>query len=81
MNERDFVYWLQGFFELTDTDKLSEAQVKMIKAHLALVLERKTAELTPAEVEQRFVDGLKVPKGIEIKPNRFDLPDLSKRYC
>lgn len=37
MTSRDFCYWLQGHFEIADTDKLSEAQVKMIKRHLALV--------------------------------------------
>lgn len=45
MTSRDFVYWLQGFFEITDANhgnhsrsyKLDEAQVDMIKRHLALV--------------------------------------------
>lgn len=37
MTSRDFCYWLQGHFEIADTNKLSESQVKMIKRHLALV--------------------------------------------
>ena len=53
MNERDFVYWLQGFFELTDSKKLTEAQVKMIKEHLALVLEKETPALDNSEEQHR----------------------------
>lgn len=42
MNERDFFYWLQGFFELAGTNTLSEKQVEMIKEHMTLVAEKKT---------------------------------------
>lgn len=38
MNARDFVYWLQGFFEMTDTDHLSPRQVQIVKAHLTLAM-------------------------------------------
>ena len=38
MQSRDFCYWLQGFFELSDNaDRLSAEQVDMIQRHLALV--------------------------------------------
>lgn len=38
MTSKDFVYWLQGFFELSeDNAALSEKQVATIKAHLTLV--------------------------------------------
>jgi hypothetical protein len=38
MKSRDFVYWLQGYFELEDKGKgLSSRQVNMIKRHIALV--------------------------------------------
>lgn len=45
MNERDFVYWLQGFFEMTNVENLTKEQVKMIKDHLSLVMEKKTPQL------------------------------------
>lgn len=48
MNERDFLYWLQGYLELTDSDTLSAEQVAMIKRHIALVFVNKT---TPAIVK------------------------------
>jgi hypothetical protein len=37
MTSRDFVYWLQGMFELTDTKQLDERQTALVRAHLALV--------------------------------------------
>lgn len=43
MTSRDFAYWLQGFFEITDVDPspnktgLSPVQVDLIKAHLNMV--------------------------------------------
>lgn len=39
MSSRDFVYWLQGYFELCDSAKLSEKQGELIKKHLNLVFE------------------------------------------
>src|ERR1044072_1878030 len=34
MTTRDFCYWLQGFFELTNTNTLTEEQVIEIKKYL-----------------------------------------------
>ena len=37
MTSRDFTFWLQGFFELTESNQLTERQVQLIKQHLNLV--------------------------------------------
>lgn len=42
MNEKEFCYWLKGFFELSNTTTLSETQIEIIKNHLDLVFENKT---------------------------------------
>ena len=42
MSEKEFCYWLQGMFELTDPKELTEAQTKMIKDHLQLVFKKVT---------------------------------------
>lgn len=42
MNERDFFYWLQGFFELSGAAELNRQQVKVIKEHMSLVAEKVT---------------------------------------
>lgn len=37
MTSRDFCFWLQGFFELSNEKYLDETQTNMIKKHLAMV--------------------------------------------
>jgi hypothetical protein len=37
-----FVFWLQGFFELSNPSTLDKQQVQIIKEHLALVLQKTT---------------------------------------
>ena len=37
MTSRDFAYWLQGFFEISNATFISPEQTKMIKKHLNLV--------------------------------------------
>lgn len=44
MNEKEFCYWLQGFFEMTDATSLTDEQVEMIKRHLALVFTNVTSD-------------------------------------
>jgi len=43
-NERDFCYWLQGYFELTNTTRLTDNQTEIIKDHLNLVFDKKTPD-------------------------------------
>ena len=37
MTSRDFAYWLQGFFELSNSKTLSDEQVDLVKKHLEMV--------------------------------------------
>ncbi len=37
MTSRDFVYWLQGFFEMSDAKTLTAPETAIVKKHLALV--------------------------------------------
>ena len=37
MNSRDFVYFLQGFFEISKTTEVTSEQVTIIKNHLNMV--------------------------------------------
>lgn len=37
MTSRDFVFWLQGYFEISELTELNEKQIKVIKRHLDLV--------------------------------------------
>lgn len=44
MTGQEFAYWLQGFFELTEGNKITSKQVKIIKDHLALVFTKVTPD-------------------------------------
>ena len=37
MTPVNFAYWLQGFFEISDSNTLTPEQVRIIKAHINLV--------------------------------------------
>ena len=63
MTPENFVYWLQGYFELQDAyittlrvEYLDKAQVQLIKDHLKLVLEKKTAVRLPYSFSPPIVD-------------------------
>ena len=45
MTQDQFVYWLQGFVELTEVEQPSKAQWAAIKAHLQLVFTKVTPDL------------------------------------
>ena len=45
MNAEQFVYWLNGYLELSGAQDLNAAQVKSVREHLALVLGKVTPPL------------------------------------
>lgn len=49
MNTIDFCYWLQGFFELSECDHLSEKQTTAIKNHLNLVFKHEIDPLRDSQ--------------------------------
>ena len=61
MTSRDFCFWLQGFFELTDADDLDSTQVKHIKNHLNLVFKHEIDPSMGNQVKQEELN--KVHKG------------------
>lgn len=42
MTPQDFTYWLQGFIELQNPEKINKQQTQMIKDHLGLVFTKVT---------------------------------------
>lgn len=62
MDQRDFIYWLNGFFELSAATTLNEQQVQVIKDHLALVMTKVTPTVPPPIVPSSPL----LPKGWEI---------------
>lgn len=76
MTERDFCYWLQGYFEIAEPVTLTSQQVAVIKEHLQLVFHKVTEKGLKADtwakdyVEKTVVqeiDWEKIKKSIEKK--------------
>jgi hypothetical protein len=44
MTPEQFVYWLQGWLELSESPTLSETQVQVVKDHIAQVLTKTTPD-------------------------------------
>lgn len=44
MSPESFTYWLQGYFEISDSNTLSPQQVQIIRDHLDLVFEKVTPD-------------------------------------
>lgn len=65
MTSRDFCYWLQGFFEISETDgvaqPLSAKQVEGIKKHLALVFKH---EIDPSAGDAKHQGELNKVHGV-----------------
>jgi hypothetical protein len=70
MTPRDFAYWLQGFFEVSNAKDLSQDQVATIKNHLNLVfLHDIDKQYKEGDNSQAVHDGFK-----EQNPHLFQKP-------
>ena len=58
MTSRDFCYWLQGFFELKDTEGVTSEQATIIKKHLALVFKHEIDPGMGDENHQKLLDDI-----------------------
>lgn len=67
MRSRDFVFWLQGFFELSEELQLSAKQVAAIKQHLGLVFAHDPDLGAPAHPPVS-------PAASIVPPNGFTVP-------
>lgn len=56
MTSRDFCYWLQGLFELSETKTLSEQQVQIIRNHLAMVFYHEIDPSFPEEQQEELTN-------------------------
>lgn len=74
MQPRDFCYWLQGFFEISDAKALSPSQVEIVKNHLDLVFVH--------AIDQQYGDNRDAMKRIHDGKQRNDkLPPGIQAMC
>lgn len=50
MTSRDFVYWLQGFFEISEAKDLGPKEVEIIRRHLNMVFKH---EIDPSMGDEK----------------------------
>lgn len=67
MTSRDFVYWLQGFLELTEQTDLTETQTALVKKHLRMVFAHEIDPSFP-KTQQALLDIIHGPGG-DVKIN------------
>lgn len=61
MQDRDFIYWLQGYLELSEANiGLTLRQVEIIKDHIALVMKKET----PPRQQLDFYERLRQSQGV-----------------
>ncbi len=56
MTSRDFCYWLQGLFELSNPTTLNTEQTALVRKHLSLVFKH---EIDPPMGPQELLDSLR----------------------
>lgn len=67
MTSRDFAFWLQGFFEISNTKIISAEQTEIIKKHLNLVFYHEIdPSYTPDKDKQNQMNQIHETSGIEI---------------
>lgn len=70
MTSRDFVYWLQGFFEISNTETVTPEQTKIIKNHLNMVFKHEIDPSMGDEKHQQELNELHDPKNpLNLRPN------------
>jgi len=65
MTSRDFCYWLQGFFEISDASQMEAKQVEMVKRHLNMVFVHEIDPSMGDETQQAKLNELHEPKPVE----------------
>lgn len=58
MTERDFVYWLQGYLEISGSNEITPEQIQIIKDHIKLVLTKVTPDRNSGSISIPYSPGL-----------------------
>lgn len=72
MTSRDFAYWLQGYFEISNPETISNKETEMIKKHLNLVFKH---EIDPSMGNEQHQQELN-----NIHNTKPTLEDLGEKY-
>lgn len=79
MTPQEFCYWLQGFFELSESNGMSPKQVEIVKEHLRLVFTKVTGNVPVAKPLDPFEPICSdVQQHVSCSQNPSDLPLLTE---
>jgi hypothetical protein len=73
MTSRDFAFWLQGYFEISQPQTINEREVELIKKHLNLVFKHEIDPSMGDENHQEELNMIHSPKPVKIFPNEDDV--------
>lgn len=62
MTTEQFVYWINGYFEIANPKTLGEKEIQVIKDHLALVLKKETPNRNQDDLAKTLGELLKTPQ-------------------
>lgn len=86
MNAENFIYWLNGYFEIREATgasvTLDSGQVKVIRDHIALVMDKVTPTIKPqttTAVWSPFIKGEYIKPSFEA--DQFGGFDRDKKIC
>lgn len=74
MTSRDFAYWMQGFFEISETDNVTPEQVRVIKKHLNMVF---IHDIDPSMGDKEHQDKLNAVHNQEVNTS-FKFPETEE---
>lgn len=66
MTSRDFVYWLQGYFEISGHTNLDNEKVEVIRKHLDLVFKHEIDPSMGNKEHQKELNKIHNPPGDQI---------------
>ena len=78
MTSRDFCFWLQGYFELTEAKWLCADQVKTIERHLALVFTHEIDSSMGTSSQQAALNQLHELPNIQTEHGPIKYPPLAR---
>jgi hypothetical protein len=71
MTSRDFAFWLQGFFEISNAETITKVQTQVIKNHLNLVFKHEIDPSMGDDKHQAELNAIHKPN-FELFPNNND---------
>ena len=65
MNSRDFMYWLNGYLELSETTGLTNSKLSVVRQHLKLAIETEAQETHLVNQERSaLIDKMRNESGV-----------------